>query len=195
MPLLNTRKIALLSVLVAVSIGIQLTPRPPNVELTSLLTFLVGILYGSLIGGFFGGLVMFVNGFLSPWGFAGFAMPFQIAGMTLTGFAGGTYKKYLIETHLAQAGAEVAILGAFLTFLYDAITTIGVATEATIVGNIPWHISLITTFSVGAAFYLVHTVSNFVLFGLGLIPLLEVFQRIPGGEALWSKKEPLHSQH
>ncbi|MCZ2855589.1 MAG: ECF transporter S component [Candidatus Bathyarchaeota archaeon] len=195
MPQLSVRQLALLSVLTAVSLGIQLTPRPPNVEFTSLFTFLVGILYGSLVGGFFGGFVMFVNGFLSPWGFAGFIMPFQIVGMAIIGFAGGTYKRYVVGVHPAQVSAEVAVLGAFLTLLYDTITTVGVAVQSTIIYGIPWHISLIATFSAGALFYLVHIVSNTALFGSGLIPLIKALQRVPGGEALWSKKELLHSQH
>ena len=194
MPLLSVRKLALLSVLTAVSLGIQLTPRPPNVEFTSLFTFLVGILYGSLIGGFFGGFVMFVNGFLSPWGFAGFMMPFQIIGMAIIGFAGGIYRRYGIGVHSAQVSAEVAVLGAFLTLLYDIITNVGFAVQLTTLSGIPWHIALIGVFSTGAPFSLVHIISNIALFGSGLILLLKALHRVPGGEALWSKKELLRSQ-
>ncbi|MFB0567463.1 MAG: hypothetical protein ACETVM_02610 [Candidatus Bathyarchaeia archaeon] len=193
MPILSIRRIALLSVLTAVSLGIQLAPRPPNVEFTSLFTFLVGILYGGIIGGFFGGFVMFVNGFLSPWGFAGFMMPFQIVGMAITGFAGGIYKRYVVGAHSAQVCAEVAVLGAFLTLLYDIITNVGVAVSLTL-NRTPWHISLILAFSMGAPFSLVHIVSNIALFGSGFIPLIKALKRVPGGEALWSEKEPLHSQ-
>lgn len=193
MPLLSIRRIALLSVLTAVSLGIQLAPRPPNVEFTSLFTFLVGILYGGIIGGFFGGFVMFVNGFLSPWGFAGFMMPFQIVGMAIIGFAGGIYKRYVVGVHSAQVCAEVAVLGAFLTLLYDIITNVGVAVSLTLNGT-PWHISLILAFSMGAPFSLVHIVSNIALFGSGFIPLIKALKRVPGGGALWSEKELLHSQ-
>jgi len=193
MPILSIRRIALLSVLTAVSLGIQLAPRPPNVEFTSLFTFLVGILYGGIIGGFFGGFVMFVNGFLSPWGFAGFMMPFQIVGMAITGFAGGIYKRYVVGAHSAQVCAEVAVLGAFLTLLYDIITNVGFAVQLTTLSGIPWHIALIGVFSTGAPFSLVHIVSNSALFGSGFIPLIKALKRVPGGEALWSEKEPLHS--
>jgi hypothetical protein len=183
---------AVLSVLTAVSLGIQLTPRPPNVEFTSLFTFLVGILYGSLVGGFFGGFVMFVNGFLSPWGFAGLMMPFQIIGMAITGFAGGVYKRYMVRVHSAQVFAEVAVLGAFLTLLYDIITNIGVAVSLALNGT-QWHIALILALSWGAPFSLVHVASNTVLFGSGFVPLIKVIKRVPGGEALWSEKKLLHS--
>lgn len=194
MPSLNTRQMALLSVLTAVSLGIQLAPRPPNVEFTSLFAFIVGILYGSLVGGFFGGFVMFVNGFLSPWGFAGLMMPFQIVGMATIGFAGGIYKRYVVGVHSAQVCVEVAVLGAFLTLLYDITTNVGVAVSLALTGT-PQHIALISAFSMGAPFSLVHIVSNIALFGSGFIPLIKAIQRVPGGDALWSEKELLHSQH
>lgn len=194
MPQLSVRRLALLSVLTAVSLGIQLTPRPPNVEFTSLFTFLVGILYGSLVGGFFGGFVMFVNGFLSPWGYGGFMIPFQVVGMAIIGFSGGIYKRYVVGVYSVQVSAEFAVLGAFLTLLYDIITNTGVAYSFTILSGVPWHIALISAFSLGAPFSLVHIVSNIALFGSGLIPLIKALQRVPGGEALWSKKELLHSQ-
>lgn len=192
MPSLDARQIALFTVLIAVSLGIQLAPRPPNVEFTSLFAFLAGILYGSLTGGFFGGFVMFVNGFLSPWGFAGLMMPFQIVGMATTGFAGGIYKRYVVGAHSTQVCAEVAVLGAFLTLSYDIITNAGVAGSLMLTGTPP-HISLITAFSMGAPFSLVHIASNIVLFGSGFIPLVKALQRVPGGEVLWLKRERLHS--
>ncbi len=191
---LNARKVALLSIFTAVSLGIQLAPRPPNVEFTSLFAFLVGIIYGSLVGGFFGGFVMFVNGFLSPWGFGGLMMPFQIAGMATTGLAGGIYKRYAVGVHSAQVCAEVAILGASLTLLYDIITNLGVAANYVLMGT-PWNTALIVAISSGALFSLIHVVSNIALFGSGLVPLVKALKRVPGGEALWSEREPLHSQH
>lgn len=192
MPPLNARKVALLSIFTAVSLGIQLAPRPPNVEFTSLFTFLVGILYGSLVGGFFGGFVMFVNGFLSPWGFGGLMMPFQMLGMAIVGVVGGIYKRYVVGVHSAKVCAEVAVLGAFLTLLYDIVTNTGVAGSFMLTGT-SWHIALISALSMGAPFSLVHIVSNFVLFGSGFIPLIKALQRAPGGEALWLEKELLHS--
>jgi len=137
---------------------------------------------------------MFVNGFLSPWGFAGFMMPFQIVGMAIIGFAGGIYKRYVVGVHSAQVCAEVAVLGASLTLLFDIITNIGVAVQQTVLGGVPWHISLILALSVGAPFSFVHIVSSIALFGSGFIPLIKALKRVPGGEALWSEKELLHSQ-
>ena len=189
---LNTRQIALLSVLTAVSLGIQLTPRPMNVESTSLLTFLVGILYGGIIGGFFGGSVMFVNGFLSPWGYGGLVIPFQMAGMAIIGFTAGIYRRSLNKLNNARISAEVAVLGAFLTLLYDVITNTGVAVQI-MSAEVPLIIALISVFSTGVFASAIHIVSNTFLFASGFIPLLKALQNIPGGEALWSRKELLRS--
>jgi hypothetical protein len=191
---LNARQVAVLTVLTAVSLGIQLAPRPPNVEFTSLFTFIVGLLYGSIIGGFFGGFVMFVNGFLSSWGFGGLMIPFQIVGMAITGIAGGFYKRYTVKMSHARFSIEVAILGAALTLLYDIITNVGVAVTYVLSG-ISWNIALILAISSGALFSLIHVASNVVLFGSGFVPLLKALQKVPGGEALWLRKELLHSQH
>lgn len=50
----NTRKLALFGILTALCLAIQLTPRPPNVEFTSFITFTVGVIYGVLDGTLFG---------------------------------------------------------------------------------------------------------------------------------------------
>jgi len=89
----TTRQLALFSVLIATCLGVQLSPRPGNVEFTSLITFTLGVFFGGVIAGMFGASVMFVNGFLSPWGLAGMNMPFQMAGMIIIGVAGGIYRR------------------------------------------------------------------------------------------------------
>lgn len=190
---LNTRQIALLTVLTAVALGIQLAPRPINVESTSLFSFLVGIFYGGVVGGFFGGFVMFVNGFLSPWGYGGLMIPFQMAGMAIIGFAGGIYERYVLEVSSARVRVEVAVLAASLTLLYDAITNTGVAVDLMLAG-VPMTIALITAFSTGVFASLIHVSSNTVLFASGFVPLLKALQNVPGGETLWSRKELLRSQ-
>ena len=117
----NSRIIALIGVLTALCLAIQLSPRPPNVEFTSLFTFILGFMFSSLMGILFGSFVMFVNAFFSPWGFAGLNMPFQIVGMAIVGLAGGLYRRYLQSYNSSKIYLEVAVLGAFLTVVYDLI--------------------------------------------------------------------------
>jgi len=166
----QTRQLALFCALAAASVGIQLAPRPPNIESTSLITFFVGVVFGCPAGGLFGTLVMFVNGFLSPWGFAGLIMPFQIVGMSLIGVAGGIFRRYGVNGPVSRVALESAILGSFLTLTYDIITNVGVG----LISNVPIVLALIT----GVAFSFIHIASNTLLFLLAFAPLLETFKAI-----------------
>lgn len=175
--LTSSREIALLSIFASLCLGIQLTPRPANVEFTSLFTFVVGFIFGSLIGTLFGSFIMFINGFFSPWGFSGLNMPFQIAGMALIGLVGGVYKKYFLQSHSsAEFVAEIAVLGGFLTVIYDLITNLGVALQFAITGTpIIW-----ATFSAlawGTPFSILHVSSNCVIFGVTFFPLIRALNK------------------
>lgn len=168
----NTQTIALMSILTALCLAVQLSPRPPNVEFTSLFTFITGFLYGSLIGITFGSLVMFVNGFLSPWGLAGLNMPFQMIGMAIVGFAGGLYRKRFHPQGLMMFCVEAAILGSFLTELYDLITNFGVALSYMLTGINPT-VAILTALAYGAPFSIIHVFSNILVFGCVFLPLIK----------------------
>ena len=164
----HTRQLAFFCALAAVCVGIQLAPRPPNIEATSLITFFVGVVFGNVAGGLFGALVMFVNGFLSPWGFAGLVLPFQIVGMGIVGAAGGVFGRYGVAGSTNRVVLESAIFGSFLTLIYDLITNMGVA----LISNVPIVLALIA----GVVFSIVHIVSNTLLFGLAFAPLMKTFK-------------------
>ncbi len=184
---LQTRRVALLTIISALCIGIQLTPRPPNVEFTSLLVFLVGAFFGLLIGSVLGTTVMLVNGFLSPWGFAGLMLPFQIAGMFIVGIVGGVYGQTKKGIYTLSSCVETATLGAFLTLIYDVITNFGVAVSYMLLGMpvLPAFISAIIS---GAPFSLIHVVSNFLVFLVAFFPLTRALQEFFGGENVWRKR-------
>ena len=169
--------IAVISVLTALCLAIQLAPRPPNVEFTSLFTFIMGFIFGPLMGIFFGSFVMFVNGFFSPWGFAGLMMPFQIVGMALVGLAGGLYKKYSQNySSSAKFYLEVAVLGAFLTVVYDLITNFGVALSM-MVGMHP-ALAVITALAYGTPFSIIHVFSNIAVFGIVFFPVIKALNNV-----------------
>jgi uncharacterized membrane protein len=174
---MNTRQLALLSVLTALCIGIQLTPRPPNVEFTSLTCFIVGSIFGCGAGAFLGGLTMFINGFLSPWGFAGLIMPFQMMGMAMVGIAGGIYGKSLKRNSSSRLiSIEAAALGAFLALIYDTITNAGFA--------LLFKLDLVFVLIMGVWFTLIHVCSNSALFGLSFTSLLKVMNQLYGGKTV-----------
>lgn len=168
---MDTRRLALLSVLTALCLGIQLLPRPMNVEFTSLIAFATGMVFGSLYGSSLGILVMLANGFLSPYGFAGVVLPFQVVGMGSIGLAGGLYKRMTDETTKPRAFAEAAILGVFLTFIYDVLTNVGTAVFFTLSG-MPFHEALITALILGAVPAAIHVAWNAALFGTVTVPLV-----------------------
>lgn len=178
LPFKDSRMIALMGVFTALCLAIQLSPRPPNVEFTSFFAFTVGFMFGSIVGVVFGGFVMFVNGFFSPWGFAGLNMPFQIIGMAVVGLAGGLYRKYQRSYSSTGFWIEVGILGAFLTEFYDLLTNFGVAVSYMIAGTNP-AIAVITALAYGMPFSLIHVVSNVFVFGAIFFPLIKVLNKFP----------------
>jgi len=173
----GSRRIALIAIFTALCLAIQLAPRLPNVEFTSLFTFTVGFVFSSFVGAVFGGFVMFVNGFFSPWGFSGPNMPFQIVGMAVVGLAGGLYRKYLQSYNSTKFYVETAILGAFLTVLYDLITNLGVAIQFVMAGT-PSTLAVITALAYGTPFSLIHVFSNIAVFGMVFFPLVGALSRI-----------------
>jgi len=175
---MNTRQLALLSLLAALCVGIQVSPRPPNLEFTSLISFTVGAVFGVWAGAFLGGMTMFINGFLSPWGFAGLVMPFQMMGMAIIGIAGGIYKKSLRGNNVScrLISIEVAVLGAFLTLIYDIITNAGLA--------LLFKLDLTFVLIMGVWFTVMHVGFDTALFGLSFVSVLKIMERLYGGKSV-----------
>lgn len=173
---MNTKKLALISILIAVCLGIQLLPRPMNLEFTSLFVFVTGIVFGGFAGAALGALVMFVNGFLSPYGFAGVVLPFQILGMVLIGVVGGLYAKMWAGKVSATGFAETVVLGAFLTFIYDVITNVGTAVFLAS-GRMPLPEALVLVLITGAIPSIMHIVWNSFLFGTVTVPIVNAMQK------------------
>jgi hypothetical protein len=181
------RHFMLFIVLAALCIGVQLTPRPPNVEFTSLIVFLAGAVLGVTFGAGLGALVMFVNGFVSPWGAAGLILPFQIIGMALVAVGGDLYRRSKGGSYNAGSYAETAVLGAFLTLVYDVLTNFGYAVTQMLAGQ-PIFLAFIGTLISGAVYSALHVVSNTIFFGAGFVPVTNALQKLLGGEQAWKKE-------
>ncbi len=172
---MNTQRLALLSILTAVCLGLQLLPRPMNLEFTSVISFVTGMVFGSFFGALLGGSVMLANGFLSPYGFAGVVLPFQITGMALIGVAGGLYSKTATDKMSAGRFGEAMILGAFLTLAYDVVTNVGTAVY--LAPSLPFPEALIVALVMGAIPSAMHVAWNFFLFGAVTVPLVNAMQK------------------
>lgn len=182
-----TRQLVLLAVLTALCVGIQLTPRPPNIEFTSLIVFLVGSVFGVSFGAALAVLVMLINGFFSPWGFAGLMLPFQAAGMVMVGVGGGFYRRTRSGSYDAGSCVETAVLGAFLTLAYDIVTNFGVAVSYMLMG-VPILLAFISAIVSGALFSVIHVVSNTAVFGMIFVPLANTLQELLGGGKTWNEE-------
>jgi uncharacterized membrane protein len=165
-------------------VGIQLAPRPPNIEFTSLICFLTGFLFGSIFGALLGALTMFINGFLSPWGFAGIIMPFQMFGMGLIGLIGGIYRISLGRNPSASKilNLEASFLAAFLTLIYDIITNVGYA--------MLFNVNIVAALVSGTWFTVVRVVSNAVIFGTAFIGLVRIIGNLLGEDVWKFQKGP-----
>jgi hypothetical protein len=163
--------IAIVSILTATGLAIQLSPRPPNVEFTSLIVFVTGMVFGSIIGSLLGTLIMFVNGFLSPYGFGGLFIPFQMAGMVITGFSGGLYGRlskslgnpYNEAKKAVGLHIEAAVMGAFLTTIYQILMIAATALVFTT--------SFFVAFISSILFMVSQIVSNIIIFGITVFPI------------------------
>ncbi len=177
----STRKIALLSLLFAVCTALQLVPRPPGLEFTSLITFATGVVFGSVFGASLGVFVMSVNAFLSPWGFASLNMFFQMLGMAIIGAVGGFYK--IDKGRSARFFVETAILGAFLTFIYQMIVNGGYAIYLSLfLSHISVLDALVLVQVTGIIFTVTQVSTNTIIFGVGAIPLINSIRKVVGGE-------------
>jgi len=178
----NTKRLSLLGILAALCLAIQLTPRPPNVEFTSFLTFTVGVIYGVLYGGFFGCMIMFLNGFLSPYGFAGLIMPFQMVGMATAGIIGGVYRRLMSKHNdSAKFCTETAILGAVIALIYDLITNVGVG-FCFVLGGTNLALAMLTAIAYGVFFSIIHIFSNSAVFGLLTLPSIKTLNNLARSE-------------
>ncbi len=190
---MNTRKLTFIIILAGTCLALQISPRPPNIEFTSFLTFIVGLTEGTVLGIFFGGSVMLINGFISPWGFGGLNIPFQIAGMIIAGIVGGVYRKFTNHVSFsARFTLEPAILGAFIALAYDIITNLGFALYLVLAGE-NTSMAFATTIAYGSPFSVIHIVTNCAVFGILFLPITGALNRLNVGDTIWSKKEPLYS--
>jgi len=189
----NTRRLTFLIILTALCVALQISPRPPNVEFTSFFSFVVGTMEGITVVAYFSSLVMLINGVLSPYGFGGLNIPFQITGMIIAGVLGSVYRKFTPNLSFsARFSLETAVLGAVIALVYDLITNSGVALGLVLAGE-STSLAFLTALGNGSFFSLIHIVSNSIVFGALFLPVMNALNILKIGEFTWSKKERLYS--
>ena len=98
--------------------------------------------------------------------------------MSLIGLAGGVYSKTVADGNARWMPVEVAILGAFLTLIYDIITNVGYALQFSLFTN-SVIVSFISVLVAGSVFMVIHVASNTVLF-MTSIPIVKAIQKLLG---------------
>jgi len=163
---MNSKKIAAIAILVALSIGTNYAlVGIYNVKLMDLITFVSGFVFGPFVGVFVGVFSWAIYGVLNPYGFV---LQIWVATMfseAVYGVAGGLL--HMVNTNFNGKSFWHVVflgnLGFLLTLVYDLITNIA---YAHVLGQ-----DVLIAMVIGAPFTLTHELSNALLFGICFIPL------------------------
>lgn len=154
-----------LYIALAVAAGYALA-QFPNIELVSALIFLGGLSQGAARGLLIGGIAELIYSFFNPYGApAPPVLAAQLAGMMTAGAAGGLLAGFARHWSFRWRAALFGFAGLLLTLWFDLLTT--VATAALIGFSLK---SLLGLLAFGSIFYLVHALSNLLIFTF-LVPL------------------------
>jgi hypothetical protein len=156
------RKIILMSIFTALAVAVGQDPIP-NVELVSATIFLSGVMLGAKYGLAVGAIATFLFSFFNAYGPA--APPLlmaQMLGMMLAGLGGGLLQNFFGPR--VPPGWLLGLIGLTLTFIYDLLTTL----SSIVVLKTGWS-GFWTAVATGALFFLLHQISNALIFAL-LLP-------------------------
>jgi len=170
------RRLALISLWVGLiaTVGIVFA-FIPNVELVILVAFLGGAALGARTGFFVAVLGEAIFSAINPIG-SGLGFPilylFQILSVGFSGMMGGLLAKSLLSMDsLIQKSALLGLSGFVITLFYDLLTALSFPLSTGLTEGTLWG-----TIATGLAFFVMHMVSNtilFTLFGPGLLHLVE----------------------
>jgi len=160
-----THRIALTASFAALAVAAGFVEQIPNIEIITMTIFLCGQLLGAASGGIAGAVAAFLFSTLNPYGLPGpVLLAAQIFSMAMAGIVGGSVK---VGSPLStRSRLTLALCGFLLTVMYDLLTT----ASFTLLVDLDWR-GLVTTVIVGVWFYVVHTVSNTLIFAF-ILPIL-----------------------
>ena len=151
----------------------------PNVELVTATIFLSGYLFGIRKGLLIGIVAIFIYSLLNPFGAPNPPLLMaQVTSMGIVGSAGGLM--YHINSKTSSAllrSIQLGISGFLLTVLFDFMTTVSFALFAAETGQKITKIML-SNYSIGLPFYLVHMGVNTLIFAIVLPLILQALTRV-----------------
>lgn len=166
------RHLILMAIFIALAVAVGQDPFP-NLELVSTTIFLSGMVLGAKRGLVVGVVAEFLFSSFNAYGPA--APPLLIAqmlSMMLAGVTGGLVQK-LYKPRIPPAWL-LALIGFALTFVYDLLTTL--STIVIVKTGFPGFLTAVAT---GFYFFLVHQISNSVIFAFLLPVLLRRLRQLP----------------
>ncbi len=173
--LLEYRRFALMSLWTGLIVTVGMVfALIPNIELIILSAFLGGVAMGPRRGLIVAMVGEAIFSALNPIG-SGLGFPilyaFQIFSVGLSGLSGGMLSRILRAQHnYLIVSIGMGALGFLLTLIYDTLTALSFPLSSGLTDGTIW-----ATFSIGLIFFVMHLVSNTVLFGLfgpGLVQLV-----------------------
>ncbi|MGH7602147.1 MAG: hypothetical protein ACREOI_37760 [bacterium] len=166
------RNLILMAIFIALAVAVGQDPFP-NIELVSVTIFLSGMVLGARRGLIVGAVAEFLFSSFNAYGPA--APPLLIAqmlGMMLVGVAGG-FVQNVFGTRVPPAWL-LGLAGFALTFVYDLLTTL--STIVIVKTGVPGFLTAVAT---GFYFFLLHQISNTVIFAFLLPILLRRLRQFP----------------
>lgn len=177
---MNSRSVALIAVLTALSIGTNYAMMPfYNIKLMDIIVFVGGFCFGPTLGALIGCVSWVVYGTLNP---LGFSLPIWATTMlseAVYGVAGGISRKAFSDhsgnLQYSRIGLSVffGMLGVLLTLVYDLITNV--------VFGYVYNWNVLFAVVVGfVPFGLIHVASNAFFFGIGCVPAIKAVSKVIG---------------
>jgi hypothetical protein len=155
-------------VAVGVALGLALS-AVPNVELVTGVTFMSGFLLGVRAGVLTGGLIEALFAGFHPMGSTlGLVLIAQMTGMALAGALGGAAAMVAAPARRGiRYTTSIVLSGALATVVFDVLTNLAFPVMAGFSLS-----QTIVTLAAGVPFAAIHLVSNLLVFGLIIRPLI-----------------------
>lgn len=201
---MNTRQIALISMMSAASIviayskGLAIPSLPGVVEFMTVLVFVSGFCFGWLVGTTVGVVTLTIY-MLIPYPFAHpgawlfSTSPILLAVMAalggMFGFAGAASSKLMRPRKTRRFALTLAFLGLGLTFMYDIVSSVGFALAYPAFTTV-WHAVVLTFVPL---YYpwppIIHTLTNSIIFATVAPALITTIRALPGTMDLSASKK------
>ncbi len=166
---MNVRKVALVTILVALSVATNYALiAVTNVTIMDLIVFVSGFFFGPILGAIVGMFSWMIYGVINPYGFVPQIYVATILAETIYGLLGGLLGRKLLTSRINVQDLKLSlffgIIGFTSTMIWDLVTTVVYA--------LTFDQPVIPTVVLGVPFTLTHELSNAAFFILGCVPII-----------------------